>query len=77
VTPPPKTGLRRVVLTFVLSVVALDAVVIGIYYAFGIKARPERIQHIFVGVWMGLTLAVVAPNLTRMRKFRGRYRRDG
>jgi len=69
--------MRRALLTFVLSVVLLDAIVIGLYYATGIKQRPERTQHIFVGAWLGLTLAVVVPNLKRLRQHRGRYRRGG
>ena len=49
------------------AVVVLDAAVIGLYYAVGIKARPIKQQQMFGGIWIVLTLIVVT---TMMRKIR-------
>ena len=49
------------------AVVVLDAVVIGLYYAVEMKARPIKQQQMFGGIWIVLTLIVVT---TMMRKIR-------
>ena len=71
-------NLRRAVLLFCGSIVVLHGVAIGTaYYVFSIGSKSEHTQHLFIGVWMGMTLAVIAPGLRRMRQFRGRYRPGG
>lgn len=66
----PLTEIRRRFLHLVAAVVVLDAVAIGLYYATSIARRPERVQQIFVGVWMAVTLAVVLALLMRIRALR-------
>jgi hypothetical protein len=67
---PVPSELRRRTLVLVASVVALDAVVIGIYYALHMRERPIRTQESFVAVWVVLTLLVVATQMKEIRKFR-------
>ncbi|HEX4681990.1 MAG TPA: hypothetical protein VH277_04740 [Gemmatimonadaceae bacterium] len=67
---PVPSELRRRTLILVASVVALDAVVIGIYYGLHIRDRPIRTQESFVAVWVVLTLLVVATQMKEIRKFR-------
>lgn len=66
----PPSEIRRRFLHLVVAVVVLDAVAIGLYYAVAIPHRGERVQQIFVGVWMAATLVVVLPLLTRIRALR-------
>lgn len=69
--PPLESANRRVMkrllLTLVGAIVALDAAVIGLYYAMGIQARPIKQQQIFVAVWVVLTLIVVTTMLRKLR----------
>jgi putative Mn2+ efflux pump MntP len=67
---PVPSELRRRTLILVASVVALDAVVIGIYYALHIQQRPIKTQETFVAVWVVLTLLVVVTQMKEIRKFR-------
>jgi len=75
-TAPPESAnrreIKRLLLTLVGAVVVLDAVVIGLYYAVDIQARPIKQQQMFVAVWVVLTLIVVT---TMMRKIRVARRR--
>ncbi len=43
---------RKLLLTMVSLVVALDVVAIGLYYMFGIARRPNQLQTGFVVVWV-------------------------
>ena len=61
---------RKLLLTMVLLVVALDAVAIAIYYAAGIALRPNQIQMGFVVVWTLATLGIVAVYMKRIRQLR-------
>ena len=64
--------IQRLLMILVGAVVVLDAAVIGLFYAFGIQARPIKQQQMFVAVWVVLTLTVVT---TMMRKIRQARRR--
>ena len=66
--------MKRELLIMIASVVVLDAVVIAIYYAVGIKTAAQRTQTIFVGVWTVLTLVLVLRGTTRVRAARLRAR---
>jgi hypothetical protein len=57
-------------MTMVLLVVGLDAVAIGLYYAFGIAGRPNNVQTAFVGVWVLCTLGIVVVYMKRIRQLR-------
>ena len=65
---------RKYLLMLVVAVVALDAVVLGIYYGMHIAERPEKTQETFVAVWVVLTLLVVATIMKKLR--RARFRRS-
>jgi heme/copper-type cytochrome/quinol oxidase subunit 4 len=65
---------RKYLIVLVVAVVALDAVVLGIYYGMHIAERPERTQETFVAVWVVVTLLVVATIMKKLR--RARFRRS-
>ena len=65
---------RKYLLILVVAVVALDAVVLGIYHGMHIAERPEKTQETFVAVWVVLTLLVVATIMKKLR--RARFRRS-
>ena len=73
---PPTRGsqnapeMRRLMLILVGSVVALDAVVIGVYYAFHIPDKPVKTQQSFIAIWVVLTLLVVTTQMKKIRKLR-------
>ena len=69
-TPPNVAELRRRTLILVASVVVLDAVIIGIYYALHIRDRPMKTQQTFVAVWVVLTLLVITTQMKHIRKLR-------
>jgi hypothetical protein len=62
--------MKRLMLMLVGSVVVLDALVIGIYYALHIPDKPMKMQQSFVAVWVVLTLLVVTTLMKRIRKLR-------
>lgn len=64
--------MKKLLLTLVVSVVVLDAAMIGIYYAFHVRDRLPRTQQTFVAVWVVLTLIVVSTIMKRIRQARGR-----
>lgn len=66
--------MKRLTLMLVGSVVVLDSVVIGIYYALHIPDRPMKTQQSFIAVWVVLTLLVVTTLMKRIRKLRRRRR---
>jgi len=71
--PQPVTKeLKKLLLMFVGMMVALDATIIGVYYALHVQARPLRTQQTFVAVWVVLTLVVVTTMLKRIRVARRR-----
>jgi heme/copper-type cytochrome/quinol oxidase subunit 4 len=65
---------RKYLLVLVVAVVALDAVVLGIYYGMHIADRPEKTQETFVAVWVVVTLIIVATIMKKLR--RSRFRRS-
>jgi hypothetical protein len=66
--------LRRQLYELIGAVIILDGVVIAIYYGMHVPDRPYKQQEIFVGVWMVLTLLVVASGMGRIRATRMRIR---
>lgn len=72
---------RKLLLTMVSLVVALDAVAIGLYYMLGIGGRPNQLQTAFVVVWTLATLGIVTVYMKRIRQIRdaaiGRRRPPG
>lgn len=64
--------IRKYLLTLVVAVVALDAVVLGVYYGMHIAERPARTQQTFVAVWVVLTLFVVTTIMKKLRQARVR-----
>ena len=75
-TPPPispaRAQMKKYLLTLIVSVVLLDAVMIGAYYAFHMRDRVEKTQQTFVAIWVVLTLIVVTTIMKRIRQARGR-----
>ena len=67
---PNRKELKRLLTILVASVVILDAVVIGLYYAAHIPDRPVKTQRTFVAVWVVLTLIVVTTMMKRIRQAR-------
>ena len=67
---PKRAELRKHVLTLLAAVVALDAIMVGAYYAFHVRDRLEKTQMTFVAVWVVLTLIVVTTIMKRIRKVR-------
>jgi hypothetical protein len=63
----PARAMRRHLLEMIGLVVALDAIMLGIYYAMGVKYRPSRVQLVFTAVWTILTLIVVLRGMGRVR----------
>lgn len=63
---------KKLLLTLVLSIVVLDAIVIGLYYALHIQDRAVKTQETFVAVWVVLTLLVVTTIMKRIRATRRR-----
>jgi hypothetical protein len=61
---------RKLLVTMVLLVAAVDGVAIGSYYAFELDRRPQQIQLVFTAIWILLTLAVCAVYLKRIRELR-------
>lgn len=71
--PPPSPSpspLRGLVLRLVLSIVALDALAIGAFYALGVGDGDPRVRFGFVAVWIVATLVVCSYFLRRIRLYR-------
>ena len=67
-------ALKSAVLRLALSVIALDAIAIAIYYVADIPLRPPSVRYPFFAVWMALTLLVVLTGLHSVRVARARRR---
>jgi hypothetical protein len=65
-----RAEMRRATLQLVLSVVALDAVVLAVYHFGGIEQGAPRMRQIFTATWMIATVLVVGVMLRRVRKLR-------
>ena len=61
---------RKLLLTMVSLVIALDVVAIGLYYMLGIARRPNPLQMGFVIAWTLATLGIVAVYMKRIRQIR-------
>ena len=70
--PPQARDPKKLLLTLVVSIVVLDAAVIGLYYALHVQDRTVRTQQTFVAVWVVLTLLVVTTLMMRIRAARRR-----
>ena len=64
--------LKRLTLTLIASIIVLDAIMIGGYYALHVGMRTEKTQQTYVAVWVVLTLAVVTTLMKRIRSARRR-----
>ena len=64
--------LKRLTLTLIVSIIVLDAVMIGGYYALHVGLRTEKTQQTYVAVWIVLTLAIVTTLMKRIRSARRR-----
>ena len=69
---PKRAELKKNVLTLLVSVVVLDAIMVGAYYAFHVRDRLQKTQMTFVAVWVVLTLIVVTTIMKRIRQLRRR-----
>ena len=65
-----RTPAQRELMRFVLSIVALEIVAIGIFYAAGIEHASRRGRTAYMLVWMAVTLAIVMTGLRRLRRAR-------
>ena len=70
-----RTPAQRELVRFVLSIVALEVVAIGLFYAAGIEQASHRTRTAYMLVWMAVTLAIVMTGLRRLR--RARFGRAG
>jgi hypothetical protein len=67
-----RSAARRHLFTMVASIVALDAVAVGLYYFAGIRDADGGVRNAFTIAWTVATLAVVALGLRRIREERRR-----
>jgi putative Mn2+ efflux pump MntP len=70
--PSDNAVLKKHFITLVVSVVVLDAIVIGLYYGLHIQQRTIKTQETFVAVWVVVTLLVVSTGMRRIRQARRR-----
>ena len=61
---------RKLLLTMVSLVVALDVVAIGLYVRVGVARRSNQIQTAFVAIWTLATLGIVLVYMKRIRQLR-------
>ena len=70
--PAVRTAARRHLFTMVVSVVALDAVAIALYYLAGLADAGAGVRNAFTVAWTVATLVVVGMGLGRVRRERHR-----
>ena len=63
---------KKTLLTLVASVVTLDAIMIGAYFALHVGGRAMKTQQTYVAVWVVLTLIIVTTMMKRIRAARRR-----
>jgi putative Mn2+ efflux pump MntP len=69
--PGPVTrDVKKYLLRLIAGVVALDAIMIGLYYGLSVPLRPERTQQTFVAAWVVVTLIIVTTMLKKIRRAR-------
>jgi len=61
---------RRVFKQFIVSVVAVHAIAIALYYALDIPHSTPGMQRYFAWAWMAVTLGVVFAGLQRLKRAR-------
>ena len=66
---------QRELLRFVLTVLALEVIAIGIFYAADIESASGRARQTYMLVWTAVSLAVVLNGLGRIRRARSGGRR--
>ena len=71
-TSPLAAELRRLLLVLVVTIIVLDGVIIGAYYALHVNLRSVKTQETFVAVWVVLTLLIVATMMKKIRQARRR-----
>lgn len=64
--------MKRLLLTLVGLVVALDGAIIGLYFALHVPNRAVKTQETFVAVWVVLSLLVVTTMMKKIRQARRR-----
>jgi hypothetical protein len=69
---PASGELKKLTLLLIASIVVLDAIMIGAYYALHVNVRAIKTQQTYVAVWVVLTLAVVTTMMKRIRAARRR-----
>jgi hypothetical protein len=62
-----RTPAQRELLRFFLTVVALEVVAIGAFYAADIEHASSRTRTAYMLVWMAATLVIVMTGLRRVR----------
>jgi hypothetical protein len=67
---PNREELRKRTLWLIATVVAVHALMIGIYYGLHVNLRADKTQQTFIAVWVVLTLAVILPQMKRIRAMR-------
>ena len=68
--PRPTSPTRRHLLAMVLSVLALDAVAVALYYGAGLSDAGTGVRNAFTIAWTIATLFVVGMGLGRIRRER-------
>jgi hypothetical protein len=54
------------------SIALLHGAMIGVYYLLHVQTRPDKAQQTFIAVWVVLTLAVILPQMKKIRALRRR-----
>jgi hypothetical protein len=70
--PAFRSAARRHLFTMVASILALDAIAVGLYFFAGIRDADGGVRNAFTVAWTVATLAVVGLGLRRIRQERGR-----
>lgn len=65
-----RTPAQRELLRFVLTVLALEVVAIGIFYAADIESAPGGTRRAYMLIWTAASLVVVLTGLQRIRRAR-------
>ena len=67
---PQRREQRTRTMWLIGSVALLHGAMIGIYYLLHIQTRPDKTQQTFIAVWVVMTLAVVLPQMKKIRALR-------
>jgi hypothetical protein len=69
---PERQELRKRTLWLIASIAVFHGLMIGMYYLLHVNLRPDKTQQTFVAVWVVLSLAVILPQMKRIRALRRR-----